>query len=56
VTVHVYCTTGYLTASIIRARLVAEVEVESPPDNPEDFADQYGGDLIEVATGEEDYE
>ena len=55
-TIHVYCTTGYLTASIIRARLVAEVEVESPSDNPEDFADQYDGDLIEIATGEEDYE
>jgi len=53
--IRVYRTIGYLTPSIIHARLVAEVEVESSPEDPQDFADQYGGDFIEVTPGE-DYE
>ena len=54
--IRVYRTIGYLTRSILQARLVAEVEVESSPEDPQDFADQYGGDFIEVAPGEEDHE
>ena len=55
-TVRVYRTAGYLTRSIIRAILVAEVDVESCPNHPEDFADRYDGDFVEVVLGENDHE
>jgi hypothetical protein len=42
--IHVHQTTGYVTRSILRARLVAEVEGESYPDDPHEFADEHGGD------------
>ena len=54
--IHVHQTTGYVTRSILRARLVAEVEVESYPEDLQDFADEHGGDYLEVAPGEEDHE
>jgi hypothetical protein len=55
-TIRVYRTAGYLTRSIIRASLVVEVDVESCPNHPEDFADRYDGDFVEVVPGEEDHE
>jgi len=33
---------------MMRASLVAEVEVKRPPDDPARFADDYGGDFIEI--------
>jgi hypothetical protein len=54
--IHVYQTTGYCTRSILLARPVTEVEVDAFPDDPQDFADQHGGDYLEVAPGEEDRE
>ena len=54
--VRVYRTAGYLTRSIVRAILVAEVDVESCPNHPEDFADRYDGDFVEVVPGEDDHE
>lgn len=45
----VYRTAGFLTRSVLRAELVAEVEVDQPPDDEAVFADQYDGDIIEIA-------
>ena len=36
------------TRSMLRASLVAEVEVDDHPEDPALFADQYGGDFIET--------
>ena len=44
--VRVYRTEPY-TPSVLRATLVAEVEVDKWPDDPALFADQCGGDLIQ---------
>ena len=53
--IQVHQTTGYITRSVLQARLVAEVEVDSSPEDPQDFADEYGGDyLTHLAPGEED--
>jgi len=54
--IHVYQTTDHLTRSILLARPVTEVEVDAFPDDPQDFADEHGGDHLEVAPGEEDRE
>jgi hypothetical protein len=54
--IQVHQTTGHVTRSILQARPVAEVEVESSPEDHQDFADQYGGDYLEVAPGEENHE
>jgi len=55
-----YRSTGFLSRSIVRAALVAEVETDQWPEDEAAFADEYGGDIIEAAslipeTGE-DYE
>jgi len=47
VLVRVYRTEPY-TASVLRASLVAEVEVDRQPDDPALFADDYGGDFIQI--------
>ncbi len=52
--IQVHQTTGYVTRSVLQARLVAEVEVETSPDDPQDFADRHGGDYLEVSPGEDD--
>ena len=44
--VRVYRTEAY-SPSVLRATLVAEVEVDKWPDDPALFADQCGGDLIQ---------
>ena len=54
--IQVHQTTGYVTRSVLQARHVTQVEAEQFPDNPEDFADKYGGDYLEVVPGEEDHE
>ena len=45
--VRVYRTEPY-TATVLRASLVAEAEVDRPPGDPALFADDYGGDFIET--------
>ncbi len=51
-TFRIYRTCGRLTRSILRAELVAEPEAERLPEDIQAFADEYGGDFIEVAPGE----
>ena len=46
----VYCSTGLFTRSIVRAKLVAEVEIDRWPADEAAFADEHGGDIIEAAT------
>ena len=60
VTLRIYRSTGFLSRSIVRAELVAEVETDQWPEDEAAFADEYGGDIIEETslnpeTGE-DYE
>jgi hypothetical protein len=54
--IQVHQTIGHVTRSILRARLVAEVEVESYPEDLQDFAEEHGGDFIDIAPGDEDHE
>jgi len=49
VRLRVYCSTGLVTRSIVRAKLVAEVEIDRWPADEAAFADEYGGDIIEIA-------
>jgi len=44
----VYRSAGLLSRSIVRAELVAEVEADQPPEDEAAFADQFGGDIIEI--------
>ena len=48
-TLRVYRSTGFLSRSVLRAELVAEVETDEWPEDEAAFADDYGGDIIEVA-------
>jgi len=48
-TLRVYRSTGFLSRSVLRAELVAEVEVDEWPEDEAAFADDYGGDILEVA-------
>ncbi len=48
-TLRVYRCVGFLTCSILRAELVAEVETGHWPEDEAAFADEYGGDIIEIA-------
>jgi hypothetical protein len=50
--IRVYASTAHVARSLLRARLIAEVEVDQEPEDPQEFADQYGGDFIEVAPSE----
>lgn len=49
-TLRIYRSTGFLSRSVLRAELVAEVETDHWPEDESVFADEYGGDIIEVAT------
>jgi hypothetical protein len=49
VTLRIYRSTGFVSRSVLRAELIAEVEVDQPPDDEAAFADEYGGDIIELA-------
>lgn len=46
---HVYRTTGQRSRSVWQAELVAVVHVDKYPEDPQAFADEYGGDFIEIA-------
>ena len=48
-TLRVYRSTGFLSRSVLRAELVAEVETDQWPEDEAAFADEYGGDIIEVS-------
>ena len=48
-TLRIYRSTDFLSRSIVRAELVAEVETDQWPEDEAAFADEYGGDIIEVA-------
>jgi len=48
VTLRIYRSTGFVSRSVLRAELVAEVEVDERPEEEAAFADEYGGDIIEV--------
>jgi hypothetical protein len=49
VTLRIYRSTGFLSRSVLRAELVAEVETDHWPEDEAVLADDYGGDIIEVA-------
>ena len=59
-TLRVYRSAGFLSRSIVRATLVAEVEADQRPEDETAFADEFGGDIIEETPSdlnpEEDYE
>ena len=48
-TLRIYRSTGFLTRSVLRAEVVAEVETDQWPEDEAAFADDYGGDIIEIA-------
>jgi hypothetical protein len=48
-TLCIYRSTGFLSRSVLRAELVAEVETDQWPEDEAAFADDYGGDIIEAA-------
>lgn len=48
-TLRIYRSNGFLSRSVLRAELVAEVETDQWPEDEAAFADEYGGDIIEVA-------
>ena len=48
-TLRIYRSTGFLSRSVLWAELVAEVETDHWPEDEAVFADDYGGDIIEVA-------
>ena len=48
-TLRIYRSTDFLSRSIVRAELVAEVETDQWPEDEAAFADEHGGDIIEAA-------
>ena len=48
-TICIYRSTGFVSRSILRAELVAEVETDQWPEDEAAFADEHGGDIIEAA-------
>ena len=52
-TLNIYRTTGFLTRSILRAEHVAETESAEYPDDPQAFAAEYDGDILEPTPDEE---
>jgi hypothetical protein len=49
VTLRIYRSAGFVSRSVLRAELVAEVEADQWPEDEVAFADEYGGDIIEIA-------
>ena len=47
-TLRVYRSTGFVSRSVLRAELVAEIETDQWPEDEAAFADEYGGDIIEI--------
>jgi len=58
VTLRIYRSTDFLSRSVVRAMLVAEVETDQLPEDEAAFADEHGGDIIEQSPMNpgEDYE
>ena len=50
----IYRSAGFASRSVLRAELVAEVEVDQWPEDEAAFADEYGGDIIEVTPTDSD--
>lgn len=50
--IRVYRYTGNLTRSLLRAEVVAEIESDEPPDDPDEIRAQYDGDFIEIIDDE----
>ena len=48
-TLRIYRSAGFLSRSVLRAELVAEVEVDQLPEDEAAFADAYSGDIIEIS-------
>ena len=48
-TLRIYRSTEFVSRSILRAELVAEVEIDQWPEDEATFADEHGGDIIEAA-------
>lgn len=48
-TLCVYRCIGFLSRSVLRAELVAEVEIDQWPEDEAAIADEYGGDIIELS-------
>jgi len=48
VTLRIYRSTGFVSRSVLRAELVAEIETDQWPEDEAAFADEYGGDIIET--------
>jgi hypothetical protein len=46
--INVYQTAQRYSASVLHAELVAVVETDTYPDDPQVFADLYDGDFIEI--------
>jgi hypothetical protein len=44
----VYEYTGDVTRSVLRAALVAEIEIDEIPEDQDEFARENGGDFIEI--------
>ena len=49
-TLRIYRCTGFLSRSVLQAELVAEIETDRRPEDEAAFADEYGGDIIEVSS------
>ena len=46
----IYRSAGFLSRSVLRAEFVAEVEVDERPEDEAALADEYGGDIVDVAS------
>jgi len=48
-TILIYRTVGFCTRSVLRAEQIAAIETDSLPKDPQAFADEHGGDFLEIA-------
>jgi hypothetical protein len=49
-TLNVYRTTGFISRSVLSAELVREIDHADYPEDPQAFADEHGGDILEPAS------
>lgn len=47
----IYRYTGDATRSIVRATMVAEIEIDEEPEDDIEFAQEYGGHFLEIVNG-----
>jgi len=45
----IYRSASFLSSSVLRAEFVAEVEVDERPEDEAALADEFGGDIVDVA-------